>query len=165
MTITIHRLCDKPEWAEQCEAWDKSEWPRAPELEEFFSNHYPQASQNFTPVLPQTFLAIKDNKLIGMLSLIAEDHPEFTHLTPWIASVYIVPESRYSRALYLLTRAGLNFMRNDYKQRYVYAYANLDLKRKHWEFLQVVDDPFSLGKKTNLYRYDVTQFIDLTSGA
>ena len=100
MSIVIKRLCDCPEFVPICQKWDETEWPRTPEIEAFFSDHYAEAAQNKGEELPQAFIALSDGKPIGMISLIAEDHPDFLHLHPWLASGYVEPAVRGSKAFF-----------------------------------------------------------------
>lgn len=166
MDIKIYRLCECPEFAETCHHWDETEWPRTPEIEEFFSNHYMEQVQRAeSAYLPQTFLALRDKKPVGMLSLIAKDHPDFLHLYPWVASVYIIPEFRYSRAAYLLVKNAIEYARNELKVSRLYTYTHLNASLKRWEFLQTITDPFNHDEKVGLYYYDVIQSIDETKRA
>ncbi len=44
--------------------------------------------------IPVTFIAIKDNVLLGSASLVANDLTTHPHLTPFLASVYVAPAYR-----------------------------------------------------------------------
>lgn len=155
--ITIYRLCDKPEWVDQCQAWDEAEWPRTAEIADFFDHHYLQASQNYEPTVPQTFIALHADKMIGMLSIIDDDHPEYTHLGPWIASVYVTPHKRKSRAVYMMLQKAVEYTKNQLKLDHIYTYTHLNASLKRWEFLQTISDPFDPVHKVGLYRYDLTK--------
>lgn len=43
---------------------------------------------------PQTFVLLLDGEPVGTASLAATDLEERPHLTPWLASVFVVPEAR-----------------------------------------------------------------------
>jgi len=43
---------------------------------------------------PITFLAIREKELIGTVSLDVADLPSHDHLTPWLASLYVIPTAR-----------------------------------------------------------------------
>jgi predicted N-acetyltransferase YhbS len=45
-------------------------------------------------LLPITFIASKGNPVIGTVSLDASDLPSHDHLSPWLASLYVVPSHR-----------------------------------------------------------------------
>jgi predicted N-acetyltransferase YhbS len=44
--------------------------------------------------VPTTFVAVEDDRLLGSASLLVADLDGWEHLTPWVASVYVVPERR-----------------------------------------------------------------------
>jgi GNAT superfamily N-acetyltransferase len=44
--------------------------------------------------LPITFLALSDLELIGTVSLDTSDLPQYDHLSPWLASLFVVPTHR-----------------------------------------------------------------------
>lgn len=153
--IAIHRLCEKPEWMTQCQTWDETEWPRTPEIMEFFADHYRDATNNHGNVLPQTFIALAGDQLVGMLSLIAEDHPDFLHLGPWVASGYVVEKMRNKGIAYLLGQTALVFARDRLKEKYIYVYTHLDVTTKGCEFMQETYDPFDPQRNIGLYSYNL----------
>lgn len=44
--------------------------------------------------LPITFLAVRHGEILGTVSLDETDLPFHDHLTPWLASLYVVPAAR-----------------------------------------------------------------------
>jgi GNAT superfamily N-acetyltransferase len=44
--------------------------------------------------LPITFVALSDSQVIGTVTLDTSDLPHFDHLTPWLASLYVLPSRR-----------------------------------------------------------------------
>jgi len=44
--------------------------------------------------VPTTLVAIEDSLVIGSASLLVDDLVGWEHLSPWVASVYVVPERR-----------------------------------------------------------------------
>jgi GNAT superfamily N-acetyltransferase len=44
--------------------------------------------------LPITFLAVREAELVGTVSLDEADLPSHDHLTPWLASLYVIPSAR-----------------------------------------------------------------------
>ena len=44
--------------------------------------------------LPITFLALSDSAVIGTVSLDTSDLPYYDHLSPWLASLYVLPSRR-----------------------------------------------------------------------
>ena len=55
--------------------------------------HYVALSSEGSDI-PQTFVLLHDGTPIGTSSLVAEDLKERPSLTPWMASVFVVPEAR-----------------------------------------------------------------------
>jgi GNAT superfamily N-acetyltransferase len=95
MTFRIERWSGQAGVAEQLAHWHVREW----------SNVFPDwteqlAVQEFNAQLanselPATWLAYKDDELIGSISALLEDAPELNDISgPWLASFYIVPEHR-----------------------------------------------------------------------
>ena len=81
--------------AEQLAAWHVREWAHVfPDWDETVAR-FEFAEQLQTDGLPATWLAFKDNQLIGSISALLEDAPEMNDIAgPWLASFYIVPECR-----------------------------------------------------------------------
>jgi GNAT superfamily N-acetyltransferase len=44
--------------------------------------------------LPITFLALSDSEVIGTVTLDTSDLPHYDHLSPWLASLYVLPLHR-----------------------------------------------------------------------
>src|SRR4029453_7094470 len=44
--------------------------------------------------LPVTFVALESTEVIGTVTLDVSDLPHYDHLTPWLASLYVVPSRR-----------------------------------------------------------------------
>ena len=44
--------------------------------------------------IPTTFVALIDEKVVGSASLILDDFEAVRHLSPWMASVFVIPEQR-----------------------------------------------------------------------
>src|ERR1041385_6175472 len=44
--------------------------------------------------IPITFLAIQESRVIGTVSLDLSDLPSHNHLSPWLASLFVLPEAR-----------------------------------------------------------------------
>lgn len=160
----IARLCDYPEFAEICAQWDETEWPRTPQIEDFFSDHYRQAAAHDGPQLPQTWIALElaqqtgghALRPVGMTSLIADDHPDFTELSPWLASAYVVPEYRGRGIFRALHNAAVRFARERMGLTHLYVYSPVDFTRLgNWQARAEISDPFEQGKTVTLFRNDL----------
>lgn len=103
-------LADVPAAIETLARWFHREWSaydgRSPE------EITAQLGRNLNrDRLPITFLAVRDAEILGTVSLDESDLPSHDHLTPWLASLYVVPSARgmgLATALvkHLLTFAG-----------------------------------------------------------
>jgi N-acetylglutamate synthase-like GNAT family acetyltransferase len=90
----IISLRERPEFADDCAAWSYGEWAtqyHMRTLAETLERYRKTASGN---ELPQTWLAVADDKAAGMISLKINDHPDFPELSPWLASLFVHPYHR-----------------------------------------------------------------------
>ena len=92
--LRIEYLADHPELAPTLARWHYDSWQDLiPNwsyeiaLEEL-SSHRDRAA------IPTTFVAFRNDALVGSASLLVEDMPEWRHLTPWVASVFVIPSER-----------------------------------------------------------------------
>ncbi len=92
--LQIEYLADHPALAPTLARWHYDEWrDLIPDwsydaaLEEL-GTHRNRAA------IPTTFVAFRNGTLIGSATLLVEDLPEWGHLTPWVASVYVIPSER-----------------------------------------------------------------------
>lgn len=88
--ILIHYLSDKPAHIETCAHWEHQEWGRhgGKTLEQAVTC-YDLSSRHG---LPLTLVACTStDEAIGMVSLWDSDCPLRSDLTPWAASLYVVP--------------------------------------------------------------------------
>jgi GNAT superfamily N-acetyltransferase len=91
--MEIRRLDDVPAAIPALAEWFHAEW-----------HHYDGRSIAETEAqlrdclnrdsLPITFLALRDSEVIGTVSLDTSDLPQYDHLSPWLASLYVVPTHR-----------------------------------------------------------------------
>jgi GNAT superfamily N-acetyltransferase len=63
------------------------DWDRKTALREF-------KSQRSDGRLPLSLIAIQNEELLGMVSLVFDDLPGYEHLNPWLASLLVLPEHR-----------------------------------------------------------------------
>lgn len=107
MTLQIQRWSGQAGMAERLALWHVREWANV------FPGWTEQiAVQEFNAQLenselPATWMAFKDNQLIGSISALLEDAPELNDISgPWLASFYIVPECRGQGAAQALMAAA-----------------------------------------------------------
>jgi polyamine oxidase len=86
----------------------------------------PTARQEFSSMqrdwIPLTLIALDDvsGELLGSASLIADDDLEgFAHLSPWLASLYVIPSARSRGIASELTNA---ILRESYRLGHLYTY-------------------------------------------
>jgi GNAT superfamily N-acetyltransferase len=92
----IQALRDRPEFIGQVAALIHNEWPY--EFEGISLQAWTEQFQTLEGLDRTTFIAIEDSRLLGTACLDIEDLPERPDLSPWLASVYVIPEAR-SRGL------------------------------------------------------------------
>lgn len=87
-------LADHPEAVPLLAAWHHAEW--APIIRDWplALAEAELASHRGRSEIPTTLLAFEGDRLVGSASLLAEDMPDFPALTPWLASVFVVPDRR-----------------------------------------------------------------------
>ncbi len=94
MSITIEYLADHHAFAPMLAEWHHAEWsPLLPdwsraEAEAELHSHAGRCQ------VPTTFVALEAGVLVGSASLLAKDLDELADLTPWLASVFVIPEAR-----------------------------------------------------------------------
>jgi GNAT superfamily N-acetyltransferase len=94
MDYAIEYLADRPEFLAILARWHHDEWgylhpgdtaeKRAVRMEEHLGKTQ----------IPTTFTAVTEGKPVGSASLVDYDMEDREDLTPWLASVYVVPEYR-----------------------------------------------------------------------
>ena len=153
MNPMIYRLCDRPEWADVCRQWDEEAWPRtSPEMVEFFAEHYTQAADRKNKDAPQTWIAVVKDHPVGMISLIKDDHPDYLHLHPWLASAFVLPDMRGKGIFRKLHDALIEFVKNEMKLPEVYVYSHIDFKTLGWSTVEETDDPFAPDHKVTIFK-------------
>ena len=93
MTQTIRPLADNPEAVPLLARWFYAEWHSFDGRSR--STIEAQLTENFhRDCIPITFLAMSGCEVVGTVSLDLSDLPPFDHLSPWLASLYVIPEAR-----------------------------------------------------------------------
>ncbi len=93
LAVNIVPLADHPGAISLLAAWFHAEWSgfdgRSEEIIEA------QLAENLNrDSIPITFLAMADSMVVGTVSLDLSDLPTHNHLSPWLASLLVVPEAR-----------------------------------------------------------------------
>ena len=92
--MRLEYLADRPEFIIPVASWIYQEWP-----EEFVTVGLDAWVAKFRGTLmrdgiPTTFVASEGPGLLGTASLVVSDLPERPELSPWLASVYVLPRYR-----------------------------------------------------------------------
>ncbi len=95
MTLNIAPLSQCPEFAETCAAWSFGSWGCHLEGRTLSQSikGYKERTQNKN-IIPLTWVGIINKKIIGMISLVKNDHEERKDLSPWLASMFVHPDYR-----------------------------------------------------------------------
>ncbi len=92
--LRIEYLADHPDVAPILARWHHAEWrDLIPNWSYEIALEELRTHRN-RAAIPTTFVAFRNEALVGSASLLVEDLPEWRHLTPWVASVYVVPSER-----------------------------------------------------------------------
>ena len=89
-SVQIIRLIDRPGWKERAASWFHRKW--GVPLEAYLAS-MEQCLEGKTPV-PQWYMAIEDDKIVGGLGVIENDFHERKDLTPNVCAVYVEEEYR-----------------------------------------------------------------------
>jgi GNAT superfamily N-acetyltransferase len=93
--VEIAYLADHPDLAPLLAVWHHREWadllPRwsLAQAEAELRSHVNRRA------IPTTFVALDAARPVGSASLLVSDLDGWEHLTPWVASVYVIPERRW----------------------------------------------------------------------
>jgi predicted N-acetyltransferase YhbS len=92
--MQIDYLADHLELAPLLAAWHHREWA---DLLPGWSLEQAEAdlrAHTNRRCIPTTFVALEQDRPLGSASLLVSDLDGWEHLSPWVASVYVVPERR-----------------------------------------------------------------------
>jgi N-acetylglutamate synthase-like GNAT family acetyltransferase len=103
--MRIDHLAEHPHLVPTVALWAKDEWghlcPEVP-YEDYVLSYQERTMHN---TIPETFVALEGDSLLGTASIIAHDMTTRMELSPWMASVYVAPEFRNRGAGSALVRA------------------------------------------------------------
>jgi N-acetylglutamate synthase-like GNAT family acetyltransferase len=92
--MEIVRLRDRTEHIPTLAAWHHAEWAYLHDVdsvERRIAEFHEELKANG---IPRTFVVVSENGPIGSASILPYDMDTRMDLTPWLASVYVVPEQR-----------------------------------------------------------------------
>ena len=90
MSYSIIRLCDVPEWKERAAGWFHEKWgvPKEAYLESM------EACLARNADVPQWYLAVENDRIIGGLGVIENDFHDRKDLAPNVCAVYTEESER-----------------------------------------------------------------------
>lgn len=135
MDYEIIRLIDKPEIKEQAARWFHEKWGIPLEA---YTESMEQCLIGKTPV-PQWYVAMENNRIIGGMGVIENDFHDRKDLTPNVCAVYTEEDRRCNG----IAGALLNFVCADMKEKgisvlYLLTDHTSFYERYGWEFLCMV---------------------------
>lgn len=109
--IEIKRLSQCSEVIPTICAWHHEEWaylnPGRP-----LSNRIDEMQEHLQDkAVPATFVAFSDGRPVGSASVLVCDMHEKSHLSPWLASVYVLKESRHQNIGRMLVQKIMDHVR------------------------------------------------------
>ncbi|MBQ4396458.1 MAG: GNAT family N-acetyltransferase [Clostridia bacterium] len=135
MNYTIISLCDEPEWKERAAEWFHEKWGIPAEV---YAESM-EACLSQRNAVPQWYLAIRDDRIIGGLGVIENDFHDRKDLTPNVCAVYTEEAERGKG----VAGALLEYVCRDMRQRgidtlYLVTDHTSFYERYDWEFLCMV---------------------------
>ena len=139
--IEIVTLFDRPEFIPLVAQWNWAEWrdllPCA-SCEAFADDLRAKTRRDGIPI---TYLALDAGAAVGMVSLLADDLESRPELTPWLASLYVLPERRGHGLGTMLVRHAMAAARG-FGIGTLYLYTpgqEAFYRRLGWEFLEATE--------------------------
>ena len=135
MSYTILRMCDASEWKDRAAKWFHEKWGIPAEI--YAESMAVCLSQ--TDAVPQWYIALEDDRIVGGLGVIENDFHDRKDLTPNVCAVY-TEEDRRGHGI---AGALLRFVCKDMQQRgidtlYLVTDHTSFYERYGWEFLCMV---------------------------
>lgn len=92
--VRIEHLADHVDAIPTLASWILEEWGHS-FADATFQELVSELERRAVPRrIPETFLALEGDRLVGTASIVAQDLPIRPELSPWLAAVYVVPECR-----------------------------------------------------------------------
>ena len=94
-----------------------------------------------TDVLPEIFVAYSADVLLGSVTLAKDDMDTRAYLTPWLASLYVVPEYRGQGIATQLIKYVVSYAKQmQYKNIYLFTEDQTDFyQHRGWHFIESLE--------------------------
>lgn len=153
----IAYLADHPEHVETVARWWWDEW-----MKETTGGTFEAFAQRCRQIdcyrnqLNVTLIALHKEKIVGVIQLVEDEWcPGYRDVSPWLGSLYVLPEYRYKAVAFQLGYVAINkALEMGFEHLYAYT-GNLDkvLMRHHFSKIDIVDyngEPHRVYRKTLL---------------
>ena len=139
--IEIVTLFDRPEFIPLVARWNWEEWSDllpCDSCEAFADDLRAHTRRDGVPI---TFLALDGDMPVGTTSLIADDLEMRPDLTPWFASLYVIPSQRGRGLGTMLVRHAVHMARTfGIETLYLYTPGQETFYRRlGWEFVETTE--------------------------
>lgn len=150
MTVTVAALRDIPtlfgdavleNFLMQLAQWHHDEWLHLNPGATLSSRLQRYQASLETVALPEIFVAYNESTLLGSVTLDKEDMDTRSHLTPWLASLYVKPDNRRQGVASLLIKYVVRYAKeNDFKNIYLFTEDQTDFyQHRGWHFIESVE--------------------------
>jgi GNAT superfamily N-acetyltransferase len=119
--MQIVSLTERPEHLMQLAEWHHAEWSYLNPARSFAGRVAEMQEDLAGNVIPTTYVAAVDDKLLGSASILAQDMSSHPELSPWLASVYVDERHRGKGIGSALVRRIMQHAR-DHKIARLYLY-------------------------------------------
>jgi GNAT superfamily N-acetyltransferase len=127
MSLALVTIADRPDLAPTVADWTWRAWGRA-QGETPEQRLATMAARTARIGLEQCVVALIDGEPAGTASLVAQDAPSRPDLSPWLASVYVVPRFRGAGIAPVLVKAvEAAAWRADYRRLWLFTDGQVDL--------------------------------------
>jgi GNAT superfamily N-acetyltransferase len=112
MLMRIVNLRDRPDLCDELSRWHFAEWAHLYSAWTLSTCRAELESHCLSEGIPTTFAALNDSgEFIGSVSLLLDDLPGYEHLSPWVASLFVLPERRGADTGSALLSAAVDYAR------------------------------------------------------
>lgn len=92
--VRVESIADLPDLVETVARWQWDEWGHLDPADSLAARITYLQTQVESDGIPTTFIALEGDTPLGSASLVTDDMPTHPELTPWLASVYVMPDAR-----------------------------------------------------------------------